>query len=149
MEGWVRQKAITEGHFQPEGQYQKVTFPGVTPLWRQTPPERTWDQTGSDIIPTMNRHIGVKTLPSHDYWQAVQIKGYLAHKESFPQFYICFLFSLLLWSYYSREDIFICKVRGGFDLCPFLYCHPSSPRTDNRKYHVDFVALSTVYKLIF
>ena len=31
----VHQKAITEGHFQPEGQYQKVTFPeGVLTFWK-------------------------------------------------------------------------------------------------------------------
>ena len=30
----VHKKAITEGHFQPEGQYQKVTFPGgVLTFW--------------------------------------------------------------------------------------------------------------------
>ena len=29
--GRVHQKAITEGHFQPEGQYQKVTFSRMSP----------------------------------------------------------------------------------------------------------------------
>ena len=72
------QKAIMKGHFQPEGQYQKVTFPKHHPLpkadpflsWRHAPqkeqgtrqPDRKWHQT-----PLVNRQRPVKTLPCHNF----------------------------------------------------------------------------------
>ena len=91
------QKAITEGHFQPKGQYQEVTFFRRSPssLWAVPPPKRqtthggrsppigrsppvgrspewTWEQAARQKLTSyppspMDRQTHMKTLSSHNF----------------------------------------------------------------------------------